>query len=383
MRPRDPLPRSAPAPGPARHVGRVVEVGDLAAFDVLVAGGVRRLRGWRITDVDLTERAEVLARLDVAGALFAGCRMGTALAADLHDRGALVFPEIPGLPFEPYRSRLYSPDELYAGWARDYEATLDARVYAWSTRGHDADDTMAIALHDSAIDGALDRLLADRAVVGVMGGHALERGTDGYAEAAALGRGLRRAGWTVATGGGPGAMEAANLGSYCAGGDDDRLDWALARLAEVPSFRPSVTDWVGRAFAVRAELDGDGGVGIPTWFYGHEPPNAFAAEIAKYFQNATREDTLLRRCDGGIVFLPGAGGTVQEIFQDACENYYAEPATVAPMVLVGVRHWTETVPAWPLLSALAAGRPMERAIALVDSVAAAVERLGAPLASER
>ena len=30
-------------------------------------------------------------------------------------------------------------------------------------------------------------------------------------------------------------------------------------------------------------------------------------------------------CDAGIVFLPGAAGTVQEIFQDACENYYASP----------------------------------------------------------
>ena len=54
-----------------------------------------------------------------------------------------------------------------------------------------------------------------------------------------------------------------------------------------------------------------------------------------------REATLLNRCTGGIVFLPGAAGTVQEIFQDACENFYADPASVAPMVLVGSRHWTE------------------------------------------
>ena len=35
------------------------------------------------------------------------------------------------------------------------------------------------------------------------------------------------------------------------------------------------------------------------------------------------------------MFLPGAGGTVQEVFQDACENYYADESSVAPMVLVG------------------------------------------------
>jgi predicted Rossmann-fold nucleotide-binding protein len=110
---------------------------------------------------------------------------------------------------------------------------------------------------------------------------------------------------------------------------------------------------------------------VPTWFYGHEPSNVFAAAIAKYFQNSVREATLLRRCDAGIVFLPGAAGTVQEIFQDACENYYADGPLVAPMVLVGVEHWTERLPAWPLLLALARDRAMADRVALVDTVEAA------------
>ncbi len=73
-------------------------------------------------------------------------------------------------------------------------------------------------------------------------------------------------------------------------------------------------------------------------------------------------------CDAGIVFLPGAGGTVQEVFQDACENYYADEASVAPMILVGARYWTEELPAWPLLQALARGREMEHHVHLVDTV---------------
>ena len=71
-------------------------------------------------------------------------------------------------------------------------------------------------------------------------------------------------------------------------------------------------------------------LGIPTWHYGHEPPNPFATAIAKYFRNATREAILLEVCNAGIVFLPGAAGTVQEVFQDACENYYADESAVAP-----------------------------------------------------
>ena len=63
--------------------------------------------------------------------------------------------------------------------------------------------------------------------------------------------------------------------------------------------------------------------------------------IAKYFANALREDTLLHRCRGGIVFFPGQAGTVQEIFQAATENFYAAgPTLVAPMILVGVDYWT-------------------------------------------
>ena len=76
--------------------------------------------------------------------------------------------------------------------------------------------------------------------------------------------------------------------------------------------------------------------------------------VAKYFRNALREDTLLRVCTGGIVFLPGAAGTVQEIFQDACENYYAEPDRRAPMVLVGERVLDRHLPR--LAAARGAGR---------------------------
>ena len=120
--------------------------------------------------------------------------------------------------------------------------------------------------------------------------------------------------------------------------------------------------------AVRARFGhGRDSLGVPTWFYGHEPPNVFAEHVAKYFRNAIREEVLLRVCRSGVVFLPGAAGTVQEVFQSACENYYAGPADVAPMVLVGRRHWT-ALPVWPLLQRLAQDRAMEGHVHLVDDV---------------
>jgi len=281
-------------------------------------------------------------------------------------------------PADPGRDGLYSPDELYD--ATPYAASLDARAYAWALEERSPESLLSRALHDEGIDQALEGWCAPRTLVGVMGGHAALRGGQEYGDAARLGR-LLGATRTVATGGGPGAMEAANLGASLATADVVALDEALEVLTDVPTFRPSVDDWVASAGRARALLpDPSPSLGVPTWHYGHEPPNLFATAIAKYFRNAQREAILLRVCDAGIVFLQGAGGTVQEIFQDACENYYATDDKVAPMVLVGKRYWTETLPAWPLLKALAKGHAMEPHVHLVDTVEEAAALFSPPAA---
>lgn len=347
------------------------EIESLAEFDdVLSSTGT--LNGRRVQSVDLRERADVLEAAGAEGAVFLGCRMTPATLAALQAGGALVFPAVPGLPFDPYRGRLYTPDELFEGLGAGYRTTPDARAYAWlqeTKNDGDVFSSMLRAVHDDAVSDALDEHLTGARVVGVMGGHKLARGSDAYGDAARLGRNLARCGRTVATGGGPGAMEAANLGAYAAPFDDAMLEKALEMLAHAPSFVPSVGAWAEAAFAVREGWpDGGPSVGIPTWFYGHEPPNVFAQQIGKYFVNAVREDGLLARSNAGVVFLPGAAGTVQEVFDNATPNYYGSRGTPTPMVLVDGEHWTRTLPVWPLLQALARERPMESRIALVDSV---------------
>ena len=42
---------------------------------------------------------------------------------------------------------------------------------------------------------------------------------------------------------------------------------------------------------------------------------------------------------GGVIFAEGNAGTVQEIFQDACQNYYGTYGTAAPMILFGRDYW--------------------------------------------
>ncbi|WP_433159983.1 LOG family protein [Kribbella sp. CA-247076] len=356
-----------------------VDIESLAYFDRVVAAGAVTMEGWRVQSVDLTARTANLLGMDPRGSLFLGCALEEKAEAWIRDGGGLIFPAIPALPFDAYRGTLYDAEELYAGLENGYDATPDAQIYAWSRQHDEKGDTsrtLAAALHDHAIADALTELPDHKPWIGVMGGHGIARGSTAYRSAVLLGRTLARAGQTVVTGGGPGAMEAANLGASLAAYDDAGLDRALSKLAAVPSFRPSVAAWAGVGLDVRREFPGDGGVSIPTWFYGHEPPNVFASSIAKYFSNAQREDVLLSRARGGILYLPGAAGTVQEIFQAVTPNYYGDQATQIPLILVDVHHWTTKLPVWPLLQSLAATRPMAATIHLVDTIEEAAALVG-------
>ncbi len=361
--------------------GRVIDVGTLEDFDSRLAAGACDLSGWRVRGLDLTGRVEGLEEdCRLSGATFFGCTFGPGEEARVSAAGALVLPAIGDVPIDVYRGRLYTADELFDD--PSYARSFDGRAYSWAQSPHARDDSLAIALHDYSIDEALQAWVRPRTLVGLMGGHAAQRGTAVYAGAARLGRLLGRH-HVVATGGGPGSMEAANLGASLSTRPPEALDEALEVLARVPSYHPSIDAWLSTAFAARDRFPEPAEtLGIPTWHYGHEPPNVFATAIAKYFGNPAREAILLEVCDAGIVYLEGAGGTVQEIFQDACENYYADESSVAPMVLVGRRYWTETLPAWPLLQTLSRGRVMEDRVHLVDSVEEAAEVVSQPAAPE-
>lgn len=347
------------------------EIESLEAFDAHLRSE-QTLAGCVIQSLDLRGRGEVLSRTPVHNAFFLGCRLKHKVASDLAGRGASIFPRLPHLPFNAYPNHMYAPEELYDELEVGYAFTLDAKVYEW-TRGRRSgllDATLAQALHDHFIsDALLDDMGPDVSCIGIMGGHNIGRDTAEFLDTAKLAHGLAEHGHRVLTGGGPGAMEAANLGASFRD-ELEELAAACNLLSELPSFAPDASQWAASGFRVKKQWDCTRQtIGIPTWFYGHEPPNVFATHIAKYFDNAIREDTLLRLATGGLVFVPGRAGTTQEIFQALTRNYYAiEAQELRPMVLVGTDYWTNQVPAWPLLQALAKGRMMEPHIRLVDTL---------------
>jgi len=239
-------------------------------------------------------------------------------------------------------------------------------------------------LHDHAIDDALGDLLEGRSdgsgerkkVVAVMGGHGTPRTDPYFAKVARITRDLTLRGYFVASGGGPGIMEAANLGAWFAAGSADELERALAILGESPVYTdPGYNEAADR---VIAELcpEGAASVAIPTWFYGHEPSNRFSIHIAKYFSNSIREDGLLAIATYGVIYAPGSAGTTQEIFMDATQNHYKTFDVVSPMIFLGRERYEKTTGLFSTIQKLAEGREYADWMMLTDEeseVVAAVE----------
>jgi predicted Rossmann-fold nucleotide-binding protein len=189
-------------------------------------------------------------------------------------------------------------------------------------------------------------------VVGIMGGHGLLRTDKAYQKIVHISKLLTEQGYLMISGGGPGAMEATHLGAWMAGRLDAEVYDAMRMLSQAPSFTDPL--WLDTAFQVRAKYPQTQykSVGVPTWLYGHEPASPFATHIAKYFENAIREDGILTIAKGGIIYAPGSAGTMQEIFQDAVQNHYLSFGYASPMVFLDTHYWTSEMPVFPMLEKL-------------------------------
>jgi predicted Rossmann-fold nucleotide-binding protein len=310
------------------------------------------------------------------------------------------------LPYQPIPQRLYTPADLFEGFdpadPPSWSRTLDFSVYR-----HFVEEgritprnpymSMMQALHDNAIMEATNAFISGHRVVAIIGDHKMARNSLTYRDIVGLGRRLSHGGFLVCTGGGPGAMEAGHVGASLANAGDADVDRALASLSAYPVVPgldkivapDGVVDarlvsqaaaWFEPAFDLATSIRSPGeSLAIPTWMYGHEPPTPFATHIAKYFQNSIREDGLLAIARQGVICMEGKAGTIQEIFQDAAQNYYELSGPFCPMVLFGSEYWTRTYPVVDVLKRLFADR-FAKYVLVTDEVEAAarfIERFSA------
>jgi predicted Rossmann-fold nucleotide-binding protein len=348
----------------------------------------------------IRSKAALVAVLDAGGSLEDCLVLGLELPAELEQRararGAVVFPPLPHRPYDPYRASLYTASELTAPSQAAPDTTVDQAIAAhFNEAGAHPPllEALAQRLHDYGIDEALADAIGaseiDRLdLVGFMGGHSTGRDQPAYALTARTAFLVAKAGFRVVTGGGPGMMEAANLGAYMAHGYTlSDLETALNLLAKEPT-APEAWGWrdqaaeraryeryVEQARQVRQSFPAPAPAGprrfrnlaVPTWFYGWEPSNLFADATAKYFSNSLREDGLLTISVGGVVYTPGSLGTTQEVFVDAAQNHYASTGYVSPMAFLGVDRYQVQTAHWTLLKQLAGDRPWGRLLFASDS----------------
>ncbi|MFZ5871051.1 MAG: TIGR00730 family Rossman fold protein [Actinomycetota bacterium] len=135
--------------------------------------------------------------------------------------------------------------------------------------------------------------------VSVFGSARTSPGHPDYEMAERIGAALAAAGYAVITGGGPGAMEAANKGAHEAGGVSVGLG------IELP-FEQGMNEWV------------DLGVNFRYFF-------ARKTMFVKYAR--------------GFVILPGGFGTFDELFE-ALTLIQTRKVTRFPLVLMGADYWT-------------------------------------------
>lgn len=345
----------------------------IKSFENLISGHYSLVNS-TIIGLDFTELAINWDALKIENTSFLGCSFSPEDLYKIVLKGATVFPKSTTIPYNPYRTALYTYETLNRPTKNSY---VDKGIYDHFSHYRfrpSVQEELWQRIHDHGIDTALAALLeqhdsntdAPKKIIGIMGGHSTSRDSEAFLQCALLCHKLTQNGYYIVTGGGPGIMEAANMGAYFAQYSTDDLIHAIQSIKEAPKY--SDPGFQELAISCRNSYpNGSESLDIPTWFYGHEPSNVFSTYIAKYFSNSIREDTLLAISIQGVIYCPGSAGTVQEIFADAAQNHYRTYGWVSPMIFFNESYFTNTLPVDKLLTNLSSGKSYSDKILFSDS----------------
>jgi uncharacterized protein (TIGR00730 family) len=181
---------------------------------------------------------------------------------------------------------------------------------------------------------AVDKI--DQPAVTIFGSARIREGNPVYEEAREVGRRFAELGWAVVTGGGPGAMEAANRGAKEGGGLS---------------------------------------VGFNIQLPNEQAPNPYL-DISLTFRHFYARKTMFVKVAEGFVVMPGGFGTVDELFE-ALTLIQTGKVFHFPVVLYGTDYWGELID-WIKGELLADGMisPQDLDLLFVtDDLGEAVERV--------
>ncbi len=155
-----------------------------------------------IQDIDFRDADIPWEKYICKNTFFTGCKFSKQATVGLiFEKGGFAFPKFNDLPYNAYRSGLYSPFELMEGYDPENDRSLDRRIYdhfvAKGRHSPDIAEALSQRIHDHAIDEALDDLLETHQakVVGIMGGHSCKRDSIYYKKIARLARMLTLEGY--------------------------------------------------------------------------------------------------------------------------------------------------------------------------------------------
>ncbi|HEV2062727.1 MAG TPA: TIGR00730 family Rossman fold protein [Solirubrobacteraceae bacterium] len=163
-------------------------------------------------------------------------------------------------------------------------------------------DAERVARMRDELAAGFDALTGVREAVAVFGSSRTAEGHPTYSLAREIGRALGAGGFTVITGGGPGAMEAANRGARDAG-----------------------------ARSIGLAID------LPV----REPPNPYL-DLRLDFHYFFARKVMFVRYSGAFVVLPGGFGTLDELFE-ALTLIQTGKIRFFPVILVGSAFWSDLV----------------------------------------
>ncbi len=299
--------------------------------------------------------------INLINTAFIKCKFRDVDISAIINNGGIFIPQNKELPFNIVQEKLYTQksikelniEKIHNSGYQNFFEVPNIEIFK--------------RIHDLSISYCLNDYLNNKSVIGFMGGHNIGRNTDLYKDISLLSKKLSGSGYLIVTGGGPGIMEAANLGAYFSRDTEDNVIRTIKKLSSVPLY--TMDNYLNSSEKiVNTQLNGSENLSIPTLHYINEPINKFATRIAMFFSVHEREYWLLKRSNKAIIVAPGSMGTLNEIFSFLSQLKYDKNKEKAPIILFGKDFFSKQINLYALLKKFSIKNKISDVVFISDSI---------------